>query len=592
MSEFISDILKSSTIEEQGFNCIDKIILNAGNYTDEQKRAFVFEFQEVLFDQYANLTMVDLSNIDIDEKALKTFFRMSGTANIKVSPDSTFYTFLQSETDLSDIAKKRLGLSEKANNQEVYNVIIKAKLTSFASAIIPAKDLLKLDEFMDLSYANMYHIAVNDEQDIAALDELKGRISYKGQIILVGEGLTINLDGLEDFEMVNNIRNGNVKLSESEGLFFEEKTRNDEDKGKNIPEYLDTEEILLSIRQNKCVPARAVGLIDNQSLDEVQNITISVDTEEDKEMLEKYKGTFLQGKIVSLVSQTVSRMPLEVIDGINIGRIMIGIDESKHGKYDEATYRKIYEELEAVTQGIDEGSSDYDKFQAIYEELVNRLRYDYRVYDKSEKYDKEYARNAGFTIINNPSTGRDVSSVSNLEGLINGGYCVCEGFAEILKQALSMCDIKSHLITGNTTKERDSGHAWNRVVLAGKLYNCDLTWDKDEVQKYGIYKKSRPKRVLKANPNLSKKIMPRCYLKSDKEFSKDHIPFVEYKEEATEDFDADAYYQKDFRRFLKDIFGTISTRLCQTAGVIMQGDINNWERGRKAKEENRDDRSI
>lgn len=127
------------------------------------------------------------------------------------------------------------------------------------------------------------------------------------------------------------------------------------------------------------------------------------------------------------------------------------------------------------------------------------------------------------------------------------------------------------------------GHAWNRVILDGKLYNCDLTEDAEQVQQFGIYKKNRPKRVLTQNPKLSKKIMPQYYLKSDKTFSKDHIPYVKQQEEATEDFDADLYYQKDFTKLLKNKFtGLLQSAIKATEKTTRTGVINEQVEGIKA----------
>lgn len=108
----------------------------------------------------------------------------------------------------------------------------------------------------------------------------------------------------------------------------------------------------------------------------------------------------------------------------------------------------------------------------------------------------------------------------------------------------------------------------------------------------GIYKKNRPRRILKANPKLSKKVMPHFYLKGDKEFLKTHTPFVKQEEEAKEDFDADAYYHKDFRELVKEAFGTISTKFLKSVQAVMAHDIGEFEKGIDTKEEALDDRSL
>jgi len=589
MQQFESDILKDATIDGSEF-CISGITINSGEYSEQQTNAFIAEIKSVLFHSYSSIESLDLSNIELSNEALREIFRIAGTANITVNKDSDFYGFLESKSELSETCIKRLGIGQDASNLQIYKRLVELKRSSFRGAIIPAKDLLKISEYIDLRLAVYYNISLTDLEDAKAIEELMPMIKPKDQIIFKREGIDLGEIDLSRFRVISNVKKGNVTLSKEEALFYTGQTTNERYKtANNLPEKLDAEELILGAMRNVCIPARALSIIGNENLEGIDKITLAVQTEEDRKALEEYKATMLQGKSVTLASSTVAQMPLEILDGLNIERIMVGIDQNENGKYDVDTYKKIYSRLQETIKGVD-GETDYDKFQAVYERLAKSLKYDYKVIKGNKEFDEEHSRQAGHPVLFDPSVGRDVSRLANLEALVNEGETVCQGFAEVLRQTLSMLEIKSDVICGGI---EGSGHAWNRVVLEGKLYNCDLTWDEGTVNRFGIYKKARPRRVIKNNPKLSKKIMPAYYLKSDKEFEKDHTPFHKPEQAAEEDFDADSYYRKDFRTFLKHIFDTVSTRVCKTAEVIMGHDIEEWERSKGIKEEKvEDDRSL
>lgn len=101
-----------------------------------------------------------------------------------------------------------------------------------------------------------------------------------------------------------------------------------------------------------------------------------------------------------------------------------------------------------------EGIRDIDKFLGIYKLLGEILEYD--------------------TVV-----VRSLSSINdhNLLGLLRG-RTACEGFAKILTEILTLAEIDSTVIIGNYEGQTISGaHAWNKVVIDGKWYNCDLSGD-------------------------------------------------------------------------------------------------------------------
>lgn len=66
-------------------------------------------------------------------------------------------------------------------------------------------------------------------------------------------------------------------------------------------------------------------------------------------------------------------------------------------------------------------------------------------------------------------------TIHDLRGLLNG-KCVCDGYAEILKNVLACVGIYSEVIVGYDSHSY-KGHAWNVVRLDGKYYWTDLTGD-------------------------------------------------------------------------------------------------------------------
>lgn len=126
--------------------------------------------------------------------------------------------------------------------------------------------------------------------------------------------------------------------------------------------------------------------------------------------------------------------------------------------YSLEDYSIVYNELKNIVDGIDFELDDVSKFKVIYERIINKINYDF--------------------------DGVETTKLSNqnlLGGLVNNS-CVCEGFAKILQQALSLVGIESIVVGGNGEKE-DGGHIWNQVKIDGVWYNADAAYDSIEVRK-------------------------------------------------------------------------------------------------------------
>jgi transglutaminase/protease-like cytokinesis protein 3 len=82
---------------------------------------------------------------------------------------------------------------------------------------------------------------------------------------------------------------------------------------------------------------------------------------------------------------------------------------------------------------------------------------------------------------------------------------VCQGYSLAVYKLLTEAGIPCRIITG---QGNGGSHAWNIVLLNGKWYNLDVTWD---------------------DPIGASKISYDYFLKGTKEFYKDHVPDAEFK---------------------------------------------------------------
>lgn len=142
--------------------------------------------------------------------------------------------------------------------------------------------------------------------------------------------------------------------------------------------------------------------------------------------------------------------------------------------YTLSEYIYIRETLDTVTYGIDPSDSDLDKFATIYVRLANSIIYDLDAIESNNRAQSLYHARV-----------RDESR-SLIEGL-RDGKCVCAGYADILRNALSLVGVDCRINSGLADASRsDSRHAWNQVKIDGKWYYTDLTWDRQKDDATGI----------------------------------------------------------------------------------------------------------
>lgn len=103
-------------------------------------------------------------------------------------------------------------------------------------------------------------------------------------------------------------------------------------------------------------------------------------------------------------------------------------------------------------------------------------------------------------------------------GLLNDHVAVCDGYAQSFMIFMLVNDVECETITGVASdKGNTESHAWNQVLLDGKWYNIDVTWD-DPVTSDG-------KDVLKYT----------YFLADDAEFDRTHISECGYEHACTDD---------------------------------------------------------
>lgn len=191
--------------------------------------------------------------------------------------------------------------------------------------------------------------------------------------------------------------------------------------------------------------------------------------------------------------------------------------------YDVNEFIACREKLDELIEKIDPNSSDLEKFSEIYYRVCQNIEYDYPAGYPDTRIQEEYSKLNKFR-------SRDLRN-----GLLDG-KAICCGYAYILKSALELVGIDAVYVCGpvnedlkkqknflnyyrklkkdsplkkilekkanNFYKEYNEAdwHAWNKVKIDDLWYNCDPTWDRNNI-------------VFGKNPEF--------VLKSDKDFEKD-----------------------------------------------------------------------
>lgn len=116
---------------------------------------------------------------------------------------------------------------------------------------------------------------------------------------------------------------------------------------------------------------------------------------------------------------------------------------------DRPQAHKLYEVVsDIISKNITEDMGDYAKELAIHDYIVKNCKYGY------VEYSKDYAYKAYGCLVQNQA--------------------VCNGYAEAMSLLLTCVGIENKIVTG---EGREDLHAWNQVMVNGRWYNVDATWD-------------------------------------------------------------------------------------------------------------------
>ena len=128
--------------------------------------------------------------------------------------------------------------------------------------------------------------------------------------------------------------------------------------------------------------------------------------------------------------------------------------------YTLSQYAYIRETLDILTNDIDPSEPDIDKFATIYIRLAEAIKYNLESCGDG-KVDRAHAK----------YYAERINNCRNMFDGLHEWQCVCAGYADILRNALAMVGIDARIVSNN-------GHAWNQVLINGKWYSTDLTWDR------------------------------------------------------------------------------------------------------------------
>lgn len=278
-----------------------------------------------------------------------------------------------------------------------------------------------------------------------------------------------------------------------------------------IKSLKNVEEIKKAISENEKLKDKFVISSDGQTIINLERLdeenfekeNLSIDLEEfkkiDKEKLNKsgqaYSIVINNAKALSVQeARKLKELNIE-ISGIKV--FSKNNEAEQNELYDLETYIDIRERLDKLVEGIDINLPESERFAEVYRRICKNIVYDTPAANPITSEEKEYEK-------------EQTINCRNLKNGLLFGKCICAGYADILRNALSLVDIESEYITGGTkkkvlnkdSKEVDklkekfsfkqdektgdiifySGHAWNKVKIDGEWFNMDATRDADRIR--------------------------------------------------------------------------------------------------------------
>ena len=198
----------------------------------------------------------------------------------------------------------------------------------------------------------------------------------------------------------------------------------------------------------------------------------------------------------------VKELSIEDLETLAKGGESIQIEIAK-GKYDErgtidrysvSEMLEIRKRLEELLADVDPNLPELARFGNIYRRVCMAFTYDYPAAYPKTPEEEEYSR-------------KNSANARNLRNALLEGKCVCAGFADVLRNALDMFGIEAEYVLGDCIDapipeeeyeahkdeeqykfkrpvKQENGqvilgekHAWVKVKINGRWYNCDPTFD-------------------------------------------------------------------------------------------------------------------
>ncbi len=116
--------------------------------------------------------------------------------------------------------------------------------------------------------------------------------------------------------------------------------------------------------------------------------------------------------------------------------------------YTEEKIKEINEIVDKVLADINENSTNQEKIKAVHDYIINNSKYDS---DRSDSRIVKYDSDTAF-------------------GNLVQGYGLCGGYTDSMAIFLERFGLTNYKVSSEN-------HVWNAVLLDGKWYNLDLTWD-------------------------------------------------------------------------------------------------------------------
>lgn len=134
---------------------------------------------------------------------------------------------------------------------------------------------------------------------------------------------------------------------------------------------------------------------------------------------------------------------------------------------ENCTALRLYNKAKNILREIIcDGMTKYEKVRCIFDWICVNTVYDYAETGRNADLKNGVAAIEG---LNNSMR----STCYYLEGVLEKGLAVCDGYSKTFALLCNMEDIDCYRVVGTAN---GGGHAWNKVKIGDEWYMCDITW--------------------------------------------------------------------------------------------------------------------